>query len=190
MPVAQQESSPAKLALIVGLGGLMGLLSILFVVTQADRLFGGDTISFSVGEQVFPVGETEELAVQIDENGGGGLLLPDPSPGGDTDIVFAHVGDDPERGWFAFAARPPTSPRDCFVEWVPDREVYADTCDGAEYPPNGEGLTQYLVEIDAEGNVAVDLGVVARPGPDGAVAPDPDEGDSDSDDADDASDEG
>ena len=154
MPVAQSTRTPVRQALLVGLGAAMGLVAIVFLVTQADRLTGSADLDIQIGDGIFRPGPADDLAPAIAEQGP--LFLSDLA-GGDTDIWITHDGDDPERGWAAFGARPPTAPRDCFVEWQADDEVFVDNCDGAVYPADGAGLPQYAVGVDADGLVAVDL---------------------------------
>jgi hypothetical protein len=106
-----------------------------------------------LGDATFQDLDAESTAETIDDIGP--LLFSDVA-GGDDDIVVQHLGDDPEEGWLAFAARPPGAERDCFVEWQPEAEEFEDTCTGEVYPPDGEGLHQYPTEVE-DGKVVIDL---------------------------------
>jgi hypothetical protein len=155
MPVAQGSQTSARQATLVALGGLAALLTFVFLVTRLGSLGNGGTeIPIQLGEPVFVPGQAVELASVIDDEGP--ILLPDAS-GGSRDIVVNHLGDGPEEGWVAFAARDLTAPRDCFVEWWPDDEVFLDSCSGTRYPPDGVGLQRYGTLIDEDGNLVIDL---------------------------------
>ncbi len=156
MPVAQGGPAPARQALVVGLGAALGVVAILFLVIQADRLFGSTDLDFEIGDGIYRPGPADELANGIAE--AGPLLLPDVASG-DRDLYLTHVGDEADDGWHVFAARPATAPRDCFVEWQPDDATFVDTCDGMVYPADGAGLPQYPVMVDDDGLVAIDLNV-------------------------------
>jgi hypothetical protein len=154
VPVAQGGPAPARQAIVVGLGAALGVVAILFLIFQADRLIGGTDLDIQIGDGIYRPGPAEELADGIAETGP--LLLSDPAEG-DRDIILTHVGSDPLDGWYAFAARPLSAPRDCFVTWMADSSVFVDNCDGTDYDEKGSGLPQYPVAIDAEGIITIDL---------------------------------
>jgi hypothetical protein len=106
-----------------------------------------------LGDATFQDLDAESTAGTIEDIGP--LLFSDVA-GGDDDIIVQHLGDDPAEGWLAFAARPPGADRDCFAEWDPDAEVFVDTCDGTEYPADGDGLEQFDAEV-VDGKVVIDL---------------------------------
>jgi len=156
MPIAQSSKTPARQAILVGLGATMGLLSILFLVTQADRLTGqGSTnLDLEVADGLFHPGNIERLSADIEANGP--LFFSDLS-GGDRDILLQHLGPSPKEGWFAIGARADDATRDCFVEWTPSSDAFVDNCDATHYPADGAGLPSYLLQIDAAGDLAIDL---------------------------------
>ena len=157
MPVAQGSQASARQVILVALGGLGALLVVVFAITRLGSLGnGGAEIPIQLGEPVFAPGPAAELAEVIDDQGP--ILMPDVS-GGSRDIIINHLGDDPDRGWVAFAARDLTSPRDCFVEWQPDDNVFVDSCRGSEFPADGTGLQSYGTSIDDEGNLIVNLNI-------------------------------
>jgi hypothetical protein len=139
---------------MVGLGAVLGLLAVIFLVTQFDQLGSGESSEVQLGDPVFTVGSAEEIAPVIAEQGP--LFLPDAARG-DRDIYVQHLGDDWARGWSAFAVRPPDAERECFVEWKADDGNFVDTCDQTVYPANGDGLTQYAVSVDPEGGLTINL---------------------------------
>ncbi len=161
MPVAQSETSPLRQALLVGLAAAMGLLAILFLVTQAGRLTG-DTgqIGLDPGDRIYRPGDVESLAEAVAD--GGPLLLPDLA-GGDDDVILQHLGDEPEDGWVALSPRELAAPRECQVQWTAEDRTFVDSCQGTVYPEDGAGLPTYPVDIDDEGRLSIDLNVVIPP---------------------------
>lgn len=155
MPVAQGSRDPARQAILVGLGALLGLAAIVFLVTQLDQLSGGgDTTEFRAGDPIFSVGEAASIAPAIAERGP--LLLQDAAQG-DRDIWLNHLGTTDDRGWVAFAARPEGADRECFVNWEAETSTFVDVCDGTVYPPDGDGLQQYAVSVNPDGDVTINL---------------------------------
>jgi len=158
MPVAQGSRTNVRQAVLVGLGGLGALLTVVFLITRLGSLSGGaSNVPIQLGEPVFQAGNAAELAEAIGASEP--LLLPDAS-GGDRDIIINHLADDPNEGWVAFAARDLPSPRDCFLQWQPDDEVFVDGCSGTRYPSDGAGLEHYGTSIDDDGNLVINLNVV------------------------------
>lgn len=147
-------------AALIGFAAIVGVLSILFLVTQMGRLGGVSDISFEIGDGIYRSGSVEDLAPAVDE--GGPLLLPDLA-GGDNDVYLQHIGTDDEDGWLAIAARPQTAQRDCYVEWTSDDRTFVDNCDGTTYPEDGEGLPHYRITVNDGGDLIVDLNVVIPP---------------------------
>jgi hypothetical protein len=135
------------------LGGILAVVVGICVV-------GAVLITMDEGQDVQLLGDATFQDLDAESTAGtieqiGPLLFSDVA-GGDDDIIVQHLGDDPDEGWLAFAARPPGAERDCFAEWQPDDEVFEDTCTGDTYPPNGEGLEQYPAEV-SDGKVVIDL---------------------------------
>ena len=163
MPVAQGGPPPLRQVVLVGLGVVMTLGTVLFMITQSGQLLDGDNeIDFDIGDGIYRSGiAAEDLAPAIAEQGP--FLLPDLA-GGDTDIFLQHIGDEADEGWLAIAARPAVASRDCLVTWVPEDETFVDSCDGTVYPPDGEGLSSYPVTIDGDGKLEVNLNVVLPAG--------------------------
>ena len=161
MPVAQGGPPPLRQALLVGSGALMGLLAIVFLVTQADRLSGSSAqLGVETGDRIYRPGEVKSLAEAVASDGP--LLLPDLA-GGDDDVILQHLGADDDEGWLAIAARPLAAPRECQVVWQAAERTFVDSCEGTIYPEDGEGLPTYPVDIDDEGSLSIDLNVVIPP---------------------------
>jgi hypothetical protein len=159
MPVAKGGPPPLRQAALVGLGALMTLGTILFLVLSTDRLLGGrPSIGIDRGEAVFRPGPADELAGFIADNDNP-VALRDPS-GGDRDIWLNHIGGEVDEGWYAFGVRPLSAPRDCVTEWRGAERHFVDSCDGTLYPPDGQGLPQYPVTIDGEGELAIRLDLI------------------------------
>lgn len=159
MPVSTR-GNPGRQAVLLGIGAAVGLLAIVFLVTRVSDLAESGDVQVNLGDPVFEMGNVDRLADDLEAQGP--LLLPDVSPGGDRDIFLNHLGETDEEGWYAFGVRRPDQPRDCFVQYDPDGDVFVDQCDGTEYPPDGEGLPQYPVTIDGDGDLSVDLNFAAR----------------------------
>lgn len=134
------------------LGGIFAVVLGICIAWVVAIQLEGDDVQL-LGDATFDALDAETTAETIDQLGP--LLFSDVA-GGDEDIVVQHLGDDPEAGWLAFAARPEGADRDCFVEWQEDDEVFEDTCTGDTYPPDGEGLEQYDVTVE-DGQVVIDL---------------------------------
>lgn len=159
MPVAQGGPPPLRQVLMIGLGVVMTLGTILFIVTSTGNLLGNQSsLQIESGDPVFNLGEASERASDIAERGP--QFLPDPS-GGDRDLWVNHVGDDESSGWYAFGARPLSAPRTCVAEWKADARRFVDTCDGTVYPATGEGLPQFPVTVTTEGEVSIRLDTIA-----------------------------
>ena len=154
MPVAQGGPTPARQAIFIGLGALLGLLAVVFLVTRLDQLGGDEDATVQVGDPIFSVGAAADVAEAIEVQGP--FLVQDPASG-DRDLWIHHLGSNPERDWVAFAVRQQDAPRDCFANWNGDDETFVDTCDGTVYPTNGEGLEQYAVSVDDEGALTINL---------------------------------
>lgn len=121
-----------------------------------------DEVDIKLGRDTFDELVATRAAPKIAADGP--LLYQDLLVGGDRDIYVSHVGDDPERGWFAFLARLEGSERRCTVVWDRSQAVMVDPCTQVTYPLTGEGLTQLPVGVNADGKVVVDLTPAGDPG--------------------------
>lgn len=159
MPVAQGGPPPLRQMLMIGLGVVMTLGTILFIVTSTGNLLGNQSsLQIDAGEPVFNIGPAEDRAGDIARQGP--QFLPDPT-GGDREVWVNHVGDDEATGWHAFRVRPLASPRTCIAEWQATAAQFVDSCDGTVYPATGEGLPQVPVTVTTEGEVSIRLDTIA-----------------------------
>lgn len=154
MPVAQGGPPPARQALVVGVAALLGLLALVFLVTRFDQLGDGGQTPVELGGQELPVGTADEVAPAVADTGP--LLFPGPEGAG-RDIWLQHLGPGETDGWVAFSVRAADAGLDCVTEWQADDGTFVDSCDGTVFPSDGEGLVQYPVAVDAEGNLTLSL---------------------------------
>lgn len=157
MPVASNDRTAARQALMIGLGAVLAVVSVVFLITRFDRLAGNDEgTPVDIGTSAFAIGNAEDLAEAVAAQGP--WIIPDAARG-DRDVHLQHLGDDPSQGWLAFSVRAPGADRSCFAEWQADSRTFVDTCDGTVYPEDGEGLTRYPVSVVA-GDVILNLSAV------------------------------
>lgn len=160
MPVASGRSGGSRQLVILAFATVAALGSMLFLVSRAPEVVGTDRIDINLGEEVFVAGNNEDTADFISEQGP--WLMSDLIGGRDRDIILQHLGDDPDTGWYAFAARPANASRDCFLEWQEDASHFIDNCTGEIYDAEGSTLTSYPVRIDADGTVTIDINAADR----------------------------
>ena len=60
----------------------------------------------------------------------GPIFYGDVSGRKDRDIILQHLGDDEDKGWYAFLAAPIDKARDCTWQWQADEEQFRAKCDG------------------------------------------------------------
>lgn len=156
MPI-ERRSSSAQIRSI-----LVAVVTLLFVVLLGYAVFRaatGQTSSVTQGadDGRWNTGAAESKAEAIDD--GGPILIPDPAGAQRLPIFISHVGDDIERGWYAFEARPPDADDDCFLEWDRAAEVFrgVDGCDDQTYPPTGDGLRRFGATVSKDGDLIIDF---------------------------------
>lgn len=163
-PVARSQGHAGRALLVAAAGVAVALGLALGMAALANR----GTVDVRLGTDTFVEQDAEAAAQQVEQ---GGPILYADTAGGDRDIYLQHLGDDPEEGWVAFAARPPGVSRECTLRWDGDDEVFrlldpagraTDECDGREYPADGEGLPTYPVTVDEDGKLDVDLNAADR----------------------------
>jgi hypothetical protein len=146
-----------------------GVIVAIGVAAALAVLANRGTVDVRLGSETFAEQDAEDAAERVAEEG---PILYADTAGGDRDIVLQHLGDDPEDGWIALAARPPGVSRECTIQWDPEAQVFrlldsseevGGDCDGREFPADGEGLPTYPVTVDADGNLDVDLNAADRP---------------------------
>ncbi len=159
MPVARGPQIDTRSALVVGITGVaVAVLLVVFVLWLAGQ---GGKVEIRLGDTDFDAGRADRMAARIAE--GGPLLFSDVA-GGSADIIVAHVGDDPDTGWFAYDARRPDDPRACFFTWVPERQLLVDSCDPDDtVAVDGDDLVHHPVRVDDDGHLRIDVTVDLDP---------------------------
>lgn len=146
--------NPRTMALAVG-GLTLGIVAVLALFVLAiPSLTEEGTVEVRLGDDRFTFGDAEAKAPTIARDGP--VLFSDVG-GGSRDIFVQHLGEDPNAGWYAFDARRADQPRDCTYRWDAAATQFTNPCDGTVVPADGTGLRQYLVVVDADGKVQVDL---------------------------------
>ncbi len=130
------------------------ILVLLVFIFAIPNLTSSGKVQPQLGPERFDAGAATDRAAEIAERGP--FLLPDVA-GHDRDVFIQHVGTNPRDGWLAFAARQTGASRDCTLEWHTEQDEFVDPCDGATVDANGDGLTQYSVEVSDTGEVIVDF---------------------------------
>jgi hypothetical protein len=154
-PVGRSRSRSSRSLLLAVSGLVLGLVLVLVLfIVAIPSLTESGKVEVRLGPERFDVGPAVDRATEIADRGP--ILLPDVA-GKDRDVFVQHVGDDPLRGWFVFDARRSGVGRDCTLEWQPDDAEFADPCLGTPVGAQGEGLTQYTVEVTDQGQVVVDF---------------------------------
>jgi len=162
-PVAQSRGHAGRALAVsaVAVGVLIAVAAGIAILASRGE------VDVKLGDEVFSGQDVDRLAAEIEDRG---PILYADTAGGSRDIVVTHLGDDPQSGWYAFAARPAGVPRECTVQsrdregpfrlLGPDAQVTAE-CDGREFPPDGEGLPPYPVTV-RDGKLDIDLNAADR----------------------------
>ena len=143
-----RRTSPRQAVLLGITGVVVGVLVLGGLAVLASR--GSVELQ---GSPLFDAGRADSQAAAIRRDGP--ILLGDVA-GGQRDVYLQHLGGDERRGWLAFDTRAPRAPRNCAVRWSAEDRAFEDPCSGRRYPPTGEGLRQYPVDVD-DGRLTVDL---------------------------------
>ncbi|MGH9216984.1 MAG: hypothetical protein ACRD0V_04290 [Acidimicrobiales bacterium] len=163
-PVARSQGHTGRALVVAAAGVIVAIAVAAALAVLANR----GTVDVRLGSETFAKQDAEDAAERVAE---GGPILYADTAGGDRDIVLQHLGDDPEEGWIALAARPPGVSRECTIQWDRADEMFrlldsservSGECDGREFPADGEGLPMYPVTVDADGNLDVDLNAAER----------------------------
>ncbi|MFA9565634.1 MAG: hypothetical protein ACERLM_13130 [Acidimicrobiales bacterium] len=140
--------NPGLRAVVIAAVGVIGGMALVFLVASS----GSDDesgLQFQLGDDEFKAGVASLQAEEIVENGP--ITYPDPADF-DQPIWVQHLGEDPERGWYAFDA---VVNGDCIVNWEADQQEFVD-CNGVSYLADGTGLRQFTVRIEG-GELRIDL---------------------------------
>ena len=151
MPVSSGPRITPLRAVIYTIISIALAVGLVFAVVS---LAGSDRIEVKLGDDDFNAGDAENLAAEIADRG----PVPWAPLSRGRSIWINHIGSNPKEGWFAFDVRSPGATGDCVVDWDADRRLFADTCDSAlVYSATGEGLTQFGVWVDDDGDLIVDV---------------------------------
>jgi hypothetical protein len=143
VPVARTSPTRAIAAAVVVTIGAVGL--VVGVVLLNDQ-------GTSSGDGVFGGLEASSL-LERQQADGVPFCVDDPVDGRRPICVF-HTGGDVDEGWVAYDAQVDGC---AFEPLSPDATELVDSCTGETYPFTGEGLFQYAVRVDADGDLAIDL---------------------------------
>ena len=158
MPVASGPRVTARNAIVVGVAGVVtAVVLLIFVLWVTGQ--NNDRVRFSLGDEQFQDITADRMAKQIADDGP--VLFPDVSANRSRDIYVQHLGTDPKSGWLAFDAREAGAPRECFLDWQRDRQIFVDRCDGSEVGADGAGLRQYPAVVNANGKVVINFNASA-----------------------------
>lgn len=153
MPVARGARINVRSLFVLGVTILaIAVLLGVMVVYLADN---GKKVR--LGDNQFTDLNAQRTAQRITNDGP--IQFPDVAGGGRV-VNLAHVGTDPQTGWFIFDARSPGAAKNCLLDWNRDRLVFVDRCNPAgTYPLNGAGLRQYAIRVDEQGRLVIDFNV-------------------------------
>ncbi len=153
MPVSSGPQLNLTRTIVFAVVALAAGVGLLVLVVQ---LAGSGDVQFKIGDDVFEVGDADRFAELVDEERSPLLFS---SLSRSRPIYVQHLGDDPDEGWSAIDARSPTDPDGCRtgLAWDVEAQRFRDTCGTETFPPDGEGLLQYGIEVDEEGQLVVDL---------------------------------
>ena len=128
--------------LLVGVAGAVVAVALVFGALWLAR--SGADVEIRLGDPDFGDLDIHRISAEIADSGP--VLFPDVA-GGARDLIVQHLGDDPEAGWYAFDARRPGQPRDCFFRWSP-----AASASPGEAPSDSPGAAGSGAAGSDEGN--------------------------------------
>ncbi len=107
--------SPLARAVVPVVAGAAAIALILLATWGVAALMAGGNAELTerLAPSTFRVGEVEDVADEIDEDGP--LLLAGLDTSGERTLVLDHAGGDPTRGWRAFWAYPADRDSSCAV---------------------------------------------------------------------------
>jgi hypothetical protein len=154
MPVSEGPKLNLPRTLVFALGSVALGIGLLVLVVW---LAGSGDVQFKLGDDTFAAGQAEARAETIARDRAPILFS---SLSRSRPIYLQHLGDDPAAGWYAIDARSPSDPSGCEagLTWDSAAQQFVDACaPDTVFPPDGEGLLQYGVTVDANGDIQVDL---------------------------------
>ncbi len=137
--------------------GAMAVVAAVGVGWVTIWLASQGSVESNLGDDEQRLGDHRRLSERIDQ---GPILFPS-SEDGSRYFYLQHLGEDPLRGWSAFDASWPGS--DCSYVWNGQVDWFEPPddpqCAGLGIvEADGGGLRQYVVRVDAEGQVVVRFG--------------------------------
>jgi hypothetical protein len=107
--------SPLARAVVPVVAGAAAIAVILLATWGIAALMAGGSAELTdrLAPSTFRVGEVEDVADEIDEDGP--LVLAGLDTSGERTLVLDHVGDDPTREWHAYWAYPADRNSSCAV---------------------------------------------------------------------------
>lgn len=161
MPVQESRRRTSRSLVLAVAGVTVGIMLVLgLFVVAIPSLTESGTIEVQLGSDTYDAGGAVSRSANIRD--GGPLLFSDVSSG-NRDIYLQHVGDDIEKGWYAFDARRVGQSRNCTLVWRSAESDFLDPCDDTVVPADGTGLPNYPVTITDNGKVVIDLTPDDRP---------------------------
>ena len=142
MPVARTEPARALTAAVVVVLGAVLLVLVVLFLNSRDSTSGDGQFALSA----------EDLAARQDRDGVP-TCFNDPISGNRPICVF-HTAEDVDEGWVGYDAQVDGC---AFEPLAPGADELVVSCTGETYPFTGEGLHQYAVEVDDDGQLVIDL---------------------------------
>lgn len=154
MPIERRTSSTQVRAVLIA------VVSLIFVVTLGYAVFRATTgerssVTSAGTNGTWVVGNAASKAELIADDGP--ILIPDPAGAQRLPIFISHTGSSAKSGWYAFEARPPEAPDDCFLEWDAEQDRFTAPCETTTYGADGDGLRQFSATVTKNGDLVVDL---------------------------------
>ena len=142
MPVARTEPARALTAAVaVVLAAVLLVLVVLFLNSRESTSSDGQ---FALS--------AEDIAARQDRDGVP-TCFNDPISGNRPICVF-HASEDVDEGWVGYDAQVDGC---AFEALAPGADVLVVSCTGETYPFTGEGLHQYDVQVDDDGQLVIDI---------------------------------
>ena len=154
MPVERRTARMQTTTLVIS---VVALAAAVVLVVLALRAAGTNNApqTLNASTERFVVGDAAERSRSIRKDGP--ILFSDVSGNGQNHPVYLlHRGSDAKSGWTIVEAHPPRSATDCFIHWSGRRGLFT-SCDDSTYPADGAGLPHYAWEVDADGQLRIDL---------------------------------
>ena len=129
-PAFVRLRSPLARAVVPVVAGAVAIGLILLATWGVAALISGGSTDLTerLAPPTFRVGDVDDIADEIDENGP--LLFPGlNTTTGERTLVLDHVGDDPTREWHAYWAYPADRDASCAVAQSEGTRRFTD-CEG------------------------------------------------------------